>query len=147
MTEHVQGQPQRQTNSRECTFHDWVDIAIVFGGSPVLFLCFIFWAVATAFPLAGLLPSSMAVLITLLFSLLGVILVVRSIDVSVLSMRKAIDARDKELLMTSIRAGITCLFLVVSIAFCLSRISTLEGWHYTLITVEIVLVGYQTCVM
>ncbi|HEX4206045.1 MAG TPA: hypothetical protein VHZ51_17975 [Ktedonobacteraceae bacterium] len=147
MMEHVHEHSQQQTNSHTLTFRDGMAIAINFGGSPTLFLSFIFWAVATAFPQAGPLSSIMAFLITLLLSLLGVILVVRHVDIYVLSLRKYTDSTVDELLMASIGTGIVCLFLAVSIVLCLSMASTLEGWHYTLIIMEIALVGYQVCII
>lgn len=138
---------EAQQQTRELTFRDFIDLALVFGGIPALVLDILFWAIATAFPQAGILPGILALLVTLLLSLTGIILIVRYIDVCMINGSKSTNASDSEsenFIVASIGAGLVCLFLAIGITVCLSTAGTLEGWHYTLMGTNILLIGYQT---
>lgn len=140
-------QTQQQEQIHNLTFRDFVDMAIVFGCIPALILTFLFWAIATAFPHAGALPSILALVVTLLLAFMGSILVVRYVDISAINWQKLLAAPTSDsddFVWPSFGAGLICLFLAVGIVMCLSLAGTLEGWHYTLMGVIILLVGYQT---
>lgn len=143
----AQMESQHTVKQETLTFHDVVDIALVFGCAPALILSFLLWAVATAFPQAGMLPTILALLITLFLALVGGVLLVRYVEISMLNL-KTYHAHpagtDTETFLTLfLGAGGICLFLAICIAVCLSTAGTLEGWHYTLFVAEMVLVGYQ----
>ncbi len=146
MVKQVQEHSQRQT-AIPFTLNNDLTCAIVFSGSPALFLSFIFWAVATAFPQAGPLSSFMVSLITFLLSFLGVILLIGHITRHLLSQKQVANAALPERRLVFLGAGFVCLFLVVSIMLCLCQADTLDGWHYALILMEIVLVGYHVCLL
>ncbi len=143
--EQIEAQEQA---TQEWTFRDYVDVAIVFGCIPGLILTVIFWAIATAFPGAGVLPALLALLITFLLALMGIVLLVRYVDVCAINGRAYNAApyasSSDTSLMLSAGAGIVCLFLAASIVACLSTAGRLESWHYTLMAAEVLLVGYQT---
>src|SRR5260370_37632720 len=58
--------------ARDWTFQDLVDATILFAGIPALVLNILFWSVATAF--GGGLATVLALLITILLALLGIVL-------------------------------------------------------------------------
>src|SRR5205807_7421905 len=130
----------------ELTFRDIVDWCIVFIGIPALALNVILWAIATTFPSAVVLPNILTLIVTLLLSLVGGILIVRYVDVFVLNLQKfnrATYTSDDDM-WPMFGAATVCIFLAVCIVGSLSVAGSLEPWHYTLIPVEILLVGYQT---
>jgi len=127
------------------TFRVAVDIAIVFGCIPALVLTSILCAVAVAFAHADALPTILTLIVTLLLTFIALILIVRYVDVAVINFQKAnakINSDDEG--MMGMGAIVVCLYLAISTVVCLASSGTLEGWHYTQLTVEILLVGYQT---
>lgn len=70
----------------------------------------------SASPQAGQLSSSMASLITVLLSFLGVILLVCHVNRHILSVRKDTDSSVDERLKTAIGTGMICLFLAMEIS-------------------------------
>lgn len=86
----------------------------------------------------------MSLLVTLLQALMGIILIIRYVDVCVLSARTYNTTFSEESTLASMGAGSVCLGLAVGIVVCLSVAGTLEGWHYTLMAAEVLLIGYQT---
>ncbi len=137
MEQPVELQPQDPADKLELTFRAGVDLALVFGGVPALVLNVLFWAVATAFAAAGPLPTVMALLVTLLLALAGIVLIVRYVDVAVSNFRK----QDED---TGGLAAAACVFLAVCIVGCLVTAGTLDWWHIVLMVAEVLLVGYQT---
>jgi hypothetical protein len=133
--------PPASTTPSAWTFREVVDAAIVLGCIPALVLSVIFWAVATAFPTLG---GVMSLLVTLLQAVMGMVLIVRYVDITVLNMRAYNQTFSEERIMASVGAGFVCLGLAVSIVVCLSTAGLLEGWHYTLLAAEVLLIGYQT---
>jgi len=127
--------------SRDFSFREYVDMAIVLGCIPALVLSVIFWAIATAFPPMG---GFMSLLVTLLLALMSITLIVRYVDVCVLNGRAYNQTFSEERIMASVGAGAVCLGLAVGLVVCLSMAGTLEGWHYTLMAAVVLLVGYQT---
>jgi hypothetical protein len=127
--------------SRDLSFREYVDMAIVLGCIPALVLSVIFWAIATAFPPVG---GFMSLLVTLLLALMSIILIIRYVDVCVLNGRAYHQTLAEDPLMASFGAGAVCLGLAVGLVVCLSMAGTLEGWHYTLMAAVVLLVGYQT---
>lgn len=145
-TQQQEEQPEQPAETSGLTFRDVVDITLIFGGIPALVLNVIFWAVATAFAGAGALPTVLALLITLLLALAGVILLVRYVDIAVINFQKANannNYQDDEF-STGMGAGTVCAFLVICIVGCLSVAGSLEAWHYILMAGEVLLIGYQT---
>ncbi|SRR6266536_2075503 len=146
--EQVEEPLQQPTGTHTLTFRDSVDLAIVFGCIPALVLSVMFWAIATAFSQASVLATIMVLLITLLLSLMGIVLLVRYVDVCAINVRKynaePSNKNSEEQVMFSVGAGMVCGFLAIGIVACLAMAGTLEGWHYTLMAVEVLLVGYQT---
>jgi hypothetical protein len=128
----------------ELTFRDIVDACIVFVCIPALILNVLFWAIATAFPLAGIVPHIMALLVTLLLALVGGILLVRYVDVGMLSYQGADKDPSGNTIMAAFGATIICIFLAVCIVGSLSIAGSLDSWQYILMPVEVLLVGYQT---
>jgi len=129
------------------TFRILVDMLIVFGCIPALVLNIVLWAIATTFPHAGLLPSILTLIVTLLLAFIAIVVLVRYVDIAVMNAREvsaSTGLHDDEVFMKMFGAGAICLFLAISIVVCLSTAGTLEGWHYTLMAVEVLLVGYQT---
>jgi hypothetical protein len=146
LEQQAQESPQASTSSESrIDFRVLVDAAIVFGCIPALVLNIIMWAIATAFPKAGVLPSILALLITLLLALMAVILLVRYVDVCYLSYKASMETSDDgSMMVVTAGAGIVCGFLVVCAIGCLSVAGALESWHYTLMSGAVLLVGYQT---
>ena len=136
----------RSGSTREpLTFRILVDMLIVFGCIPALILTSILCAVAVAFAHAGALPTILTLIVTLLLAFMALILIVRYVDIAVISFQKAnakINGDDEGIM--GMGAIVVCLYLAVSTVVCLASSGTLEGWHYTQLTVEILLVGYQT---
>jgi hypothetical protein len=140
-------QQTRTSTGSPVDFRDLVDAAIAFGCIPALVLNIILWAVTTTFPYAGALPSILTLLVTLLLALIGIILLVRYVDICELNVRMynapSVSNSDEYFILTG-GSGIICGFLAISLVVCLSMAGTLEGWHYTLMAVEVLLAGYQT---
>jgi len=88
----------------------------------------------------------MTLLVTLLLCFTSIILMVRYVDICVLNLRtyNTSPASAEDSLYPAFGAGIVCLFLAIGVAVCLSAAGSLEGWHYTLMTLLVLLVGYQT---
>ena len=135
---------QQQTATHTMTFRDVVDLAIILGCIPAVVLSVILWAVAVTFSGAKVLASIMALFITLLLTLIGIILIVRHVGIAVMNGRKYNTNFSEEALMASFGSGFVCTFLTICIIGCLSASGTLEGWHYLFIGAEILFVGYQT---
>jgi hypothetical protein len=142
--EQVEAQQQEQAHTKKLTFRDYVDIAIIFGCIPALILNIVFWAIAIAFASVGLLSSILALLITLLLSFIALILIVRYVDITVISAREYNASYSTELSLIIVGAGAVCLYLAICIIGSLSTSGVLEGWHYTLMISEVLFVGYQT---
>ena len=134
---------QKPADTRELSFRDVVDIALVFGGVPALVLNVLFWAVAAAFAAAGALPTIMALLVTILLALTGIVLVVRYVEVAVATYRAA-DEGEGDAIFLAIGAGVLCVFLAVCMVGSLTTAGSLDGWHGALMGAEVLLVGYQT---
>lgn len=145
-TQQNEEQQEQPASSHHLTFRDVVDLTLVFGSIPALVLNVIFWAIATAFAGAGVLPTILALLITLLLALNGIILLVRYVDICVINFRKANanSTINDEAFSMAMGAGAACAFLVICIVGCLSGAGQLDGWHYVLMAGEVLLVGYQT---
>jgi len=126
------------------TFRVAVDIAIVFGCIPALVLTSILCAVAVAFAHAGALPTILTLIVTLLLAFMALILIVRYVDVAAISFQKANANNNTDEGMMGVGAIVVCLYLAISTVVCLASSGTLEGWHYTQLAIEILLVGYQT---
>lgn len=143
-----QVQEQEQLSNQELTFRDCVDMAIVFGCIPALVLNVVFWAIATAFSPVKLLGSILALLITLLLSLISIILVIRYVDVGMLNVgifnANPHGSKGDDAFQWAMGAGAICIFLAVCMIGSLATAGTLDGWHYTLMGAEILFVGYQT---
>jgi hypothetical protein len=90
----------------------------------------------------------MALLVTLLLSFIGIVLIVRYVDVFMLNVGVYnADPHGKsgdEAFGWVMGAGAVCIFLAACIIGSLATAGALEGWHYTLMGAEILLVGYQT---
>lgn len=135
----------RSGSTREpLTFRLLVDMLIVFGCIPALILTSILCAVAVAFAHAGAFPIILTLLVTLLLTFMALILIVRYINVAVISFQKANATNSADEGMMGIGAIAVCLYLAISTVVCLASSGTLEGWHYTQLAIEILLVGYQT---
>jgi hypothetical protein len=141
-------QAQEQQSSYELAFRDYVDIAIVFGCIPALVLNVIFWAVTTAFSMVKLLDSIMALLVTLLISFIGIVLVIRYVDVCMLNIgvynANPHGKSGEDAFGWAMGTGAACIFLAVCIIGSLAAAGALDGWHYTLMGAKISFVGYQT---
>jgi hypothetical protein len=142
-----QREVQQQEQDKEVlTFRDYVDTVILFGCIPALVLSMVLWAVATTFSHVGILPNVLALLVTLLLSFVALVLVIRYVDITVVSARKYNESAslDDGAMFVMLGAGAFCVFLAVSIGWCLSQAGVLEVWHYVLVGVEVLFVGYQT---
>jgi hypothetical protein len=129
-------------------FRNFVVRAIVFGCIPALLLSIICWFLALAFAQSGLLPMRMALLITILLTLVSLILVLSFADRAFIQTRMyTVDPTrvgSYWQLSSAIWTIILCIGLLIGALFCLSRATTLEIWHYILIVAELLLVAYQT---
>ena len=128
--------------------HQWafgklIDATIFLGGLASIGLNIVFWAIAIAFAHSGLIASILSVLITLLLSFVAVVLVIRYVDVCVKHFRRYDKTSSDDDMHIAIWAGIICVFLACCIIGCLSTAGTLVGWHYILMALEVLLVGYQ----
>ena len=123
------------------TFRMFVDMLIVFGCIPALVLTIILCAIAVAFSHAGVFPTILTLIVTLLLAFIAIILIVRYVDVAVIHAQRSSSEEDN---VTVVGAIFVCLYLAISSVVCLSMSGTLEGWHYTQIAISMLLVGYQT---
>lgn len=141
-------QEQPQESIPRQLFRGSVDRTIVFGCVPALVVSVLCWAVATAFANAGALPLIMAMLVTALLAFMGMALIVRYVDVSATSFRKAqahapgMDPQDQQAI--AFGAGVLCVVLAGCMVGCLATAGTLEGAHDTLMAIEVLAVSYQT---
>jgi hypothetical protein len=138
----------KQLQPHSLTFRGLMDRIIVLGGVSALVLSMIFWVMATAFTSAGIFPTILALLITLLLSLIGIILIVRYVDIGMINFKQYMTDpfgnNAEQYMYIAMGAGIICLFLAISIVVCISQAGVLEGWRYTFFGAAVLLVGYQT---
>ncbi len=143
---------QEQIQAQESTpgqlFRKYVDRAIVFGCVPALVLSVLLWVVATAFLAAGALPIILSMLITFLLGVIGIVCIVRYVDVAATFIKKAqasFGTTSAEWqIAASVGAGVLCVFLTGCIMGVLAMAGTLEETHYTLLFIEVLVLGYQT---
>jgi uncharacterized membrane protein len=130
------------------TLRDFVERTIVFGCMPALVLSLILWPIATtALTQAGPLPTTIALLATVLLSFISLVLLVRYVDRVAENIRIYTadpTMRDSEwLLAFSIWGIVLSICLAIGTGVCLYRAGTFGIEHVLLLIAEIPLLGFQ----